>query len=222
MVLTVGFVLWAAGLTLSFTVLAIYFQRLLAHSLPPRDMIVSTFLPVGALSQCSFCILRLGALFSASLLSSPSPSPSSGDVRDGAEVVTAATAAIALWASRTVALFLLSGATFYLLTATAAVVLLFPRRFNIGFWGSTFPLGAYALAAMTIGDEWGVDTFRGLGAAVAVLTVGCWVACAIGTAWKGFWIGEMFYAPCLASWEPELPTALSVSEEGVGAGAGGR
>lgn len=42
------------------TVLVIYFHRLTVHKLPPREVIVSVFLPLGPLGQGGFGIMQLG------------------------------------------------------------------------------------------------------------------------------------------------------------------
>jgi tellurite resistance protein TehA-like permease len=43
------YVLWGMSVPLAMIVLAIYYQRLAVHKLPPREVIVSCFLPLGPL-----------------------------------------------------------------------------------------------------------------------------------------------------------------------------
>ncbi|KAK2764412.1 Plasma membrane sulfite pump involved in sulfite metabolism [Arachnomyces sp. PD_36] len=50
-VIIVSYVLWGIGVPLAMMVLVIYFQRLALHKLPPREVIVSMFLPMGPLGQ---------------------------------------------------------------------------------------------------------------------------------------------------------------------------
>lgn len=45
----VSYILWGMGTPLALTILVIYYQRLAVHKLPPREMIVSCFLPLGPL-----------------------------------------------------------------------------------------------------------------------------------------------------------------------------
>lgn len=52
--LLVSFVLWGMGTPLAIMVLVIYYQRLAVHKLPPREMIVSCFLPLGPLGFGGF------------------------------------------------------------------------------------------------------------------------------------------------------------------------
>ena len=56
----VSYVLWGAGVPLAMAILVIYFQRLTVHKLPPREVIVSVFLPLGPLGQGGFGIMQLG------------------------------------------------------------------------------------------------------------------------------------------------------------------
>lgn len=42
-----SYVLWGIGMPMAMMILAIYYHRLLVHKLPPREVIVSVFLPIG-------------------------------------------------------------------------------------------------------------------------------------------------------------------------------
>jgi C4-dicarboxylate transporter/malic acid transport protein. len=52
--LLVSFILWGMGTPLAIAVLVIYYQRLAVHKLPPRETIVSCFLPLGPLGFGGF------------------------------------------------------------------------------------------------------------------------------------------------------------------------
>lgn len=52
--LLASFVLWGMGTPLAIIILVIYYQRLAVHKLPPREMIVSCFLPLGPLGFGGF------------------------------------------------------------------------------------------------------------------------------------------------------------------------
>ena len=41
-------------------ILVMYFHRLIVHKLPPREVIVSVFLPLGPLGQGGFAIMQRG------------------------------------------------------------------------------------------------------------------------------------------------------------------
>jgi tellurite resistance protein TehA-like permease len=60
--MVVSYILWGTGLPLAMAVLVIYFQRLTLYHLPPREVIVSVFLPLGPLGQGAFAIMQLGAV----------------------------------------------------------------------------------------------------------------------------------------------------------------
>jgi hypothetical protein len=49
----------AVGLALSYHVLSLYYQRLICHNLPPREVIVSSFIPVGAIGMGGWALLNL-------------------------------------------------------------------------------------------------------------------------------------------------------------------
>lgn len=50
----VSYVLWGIGIPLAMMVMVIYFHRLTVYKLPPKEVIVSIFLPMGPLGQGSF------------------------------------------------------------------------------------------------------------------------------------------------------------------------
>jgi hypothetical protein len=52
--LLVSFMLWGMGTPLAMVILVIYYQRLAVHKLPPRETIVSCFLPLGPLGFGGF------------------------------------------------------------------------------------------------------------------------------------------------------------------------
>lgn len=52
--LIASFVLWGIGVPLALMVMVIYLMRLMLHKLPPKAVIVSTFLPLGPLGQGGF------------------------------------------------------------------------------------------------------------------------------------------------------------------------
>jgi tellurite resistance protein TehA-like permease len=58
--LITSYILWGTGVPLAMVVLVMYFHRLTVHRLPPREVIVSVFLPLGPLGQGGFGIMQLG------------------------------------------------------------------------------------------------------------------------------------------------------------------
>jgi hypothetical protein len=55
-----SYVLWAMATPMAFTVLVIYYQRLALYKMPPQEVIVGAFLPLGPLGFGGFTILNLG------------------------------------------------------------------------------------------------------------------------------------------------------------------
>jgi len=58
--LILSYILWGCGIPLAMFIMVIYLQRLTIVGLPPREVIVSAFLPLGPLGQGAFGIMQLG------------------------------------------------------------------------------------------------------------------------------------------------------------------
>lgn len=58
--LIASYALWGIGLPAALMTMAIYFQRLTIHKLPPLEVIVSVFLPVGPPAFGGFGVMQLG------------------------------------------------------------------------------------------------------------------------------------------------------------------
>lgn len=58
----VSYVLWGIGFPMAVVTLGVYFHRLTMHKLPPREVIITVFMPVGPLGQASFTIMNLGKM----------------------------------------------------------------------------------------------------------------------------------------------------------------
>jgi tellurite resistance protein TehA-like permease len=58
--LIASYALWGIGLPAALMIMVIYFQRLAIHKLPPREVTVSVFLPLGPLIFGSFGVTQLG------------------------------------------------------------------------------------------------------------------------------------------------------------------
>ena len=75
-----SYILWGTGVPLAMATLIIYFQRLTVHHLPPREVIVSVFLPVGPLGQGAFAIMHLGKVSMAIFPMTGALIPNAGDI----------------------------------------------------------------------------------------------------------------------------------------------
>lgn len=150
----ISYILWGTGVPLAMVVLVIYFQRLTVHKLPPREVIVSVFLPLAPLGQGGFAIMQLGKV---SMLVFPQTKTLPAVVAAGGRpgdilYVMGWIVALVMWGFAIVWLF------FALASISRSK---FP--FNMGWWGFTFPLGVFAASTTLIGKETGSRFFDVLG-----------------------------------------------------------
>lgn len=150
--LVISYVLWGIGQTLSACVLALYFHRLTVHSLPPREVIVSVFLPVGFLGQGGFGIQQLGKVAVQRLNESQMFGAAGVDATRGAEIlyVIGVFLALIMWG------FALVWVSFALISL--ATTQNFP--FNMGWWGFTFPLGVWGTCTGALATNVNSDFFK--------------------------------------------------------------
>lgn len=155
--LIVSYVLWGLGETFTCCILALYFHRLLVHHLPPRELIVSVFLPVGPLGQGGFAIQQLGAV-AADLGFLPFAVRSAATDGDVVGFITGGQVlqiigiflALIMWGA---------GLGWLVLAATSiATTQSFP--FNMGWWGFTFPLGVFATCTSMLAQQLDSVVFR--------------------------------------------------------------
>lgn len=144
----ISYILWGCGVPLAMIVLAMYFQRLTIHNLPPREVIVSVFLPLGPLGQGGFAIMQLGKEALKIFPRTLTISETAGSVF----YIMGFAVALVLWGFGLIWLF------FAIASITRSR---FP--FNMGWWGFTFPLGVYTVATTTISKELPSLFFKVLG-----------------------------------------------------------
>lgn len=149
-----SYILWGTGVPLAMAVLVIYFQRLTIHKLPPREVIVSVFLPLGPLGQGGFAVMQLGKVSMRIFpLTNTLPAVIAAGGRPGDILyVMGWVVALVMWGFAIVWLF------FALASISRSK---FP--FNMGWWGFTFPLGVLTVSTTTIGKETGSRFFDVLG-----------------------------------------------------------
>lgn len=188
--LITSYVMWGMATPLALTILVIYYQRLALHKLPPREVVVSSFLPIGPLGMGGFAIMYMGKvareLFPRVHLFH--------DLAVAGDVVYVGGFFIAL--------IMWGFGLCWLVFALATIYSARPFPFNMGWWGFTFPLGVYAISTMTFGVEMPSELFKVLGTIMSVAVVVLWCVVAAGTA-KGAWSGRLFYAPCLKNLDKE-------------------
>ncbi|KAF2761031.1 hypothetical protein EJ05DRAFT_461677 [Pseudovirgaria hyperparasitica] len=184
-----SYVMWGCGVSLAMIVLVVYFTRLTLHDLPPREVIVSVFLPLGPFGQGAFGIMQLGKV--------------SMDLFPKTNSIPAAPFAgqILYTVGIMIALLMWGAGLAWLFFAVASISRSkFP--FNIGWWGFTFPLGVYTVATTTLAQELPSLFFKVLGTIFSLTVVVLWIIVASRTIERS-WSGEIFKAPCIKTWEEE-------------------
>ncbi|KAB8349551.1 hypothetical protein FH972_023575 [Carpinus fangiana] len=187
-----SYVLWGMAMPLAMTVLVIYFHRLAVHKLPPRELIVSCFLPLGPLGFGGYTIMYLG-MVARKVLPQTGTLPPNSELAGEVLYVLGFIVALVLWGF----------GLMWLAIAVAAIYRSRPFPFNMGWWGFTFPLGVYSASTIQIGLEMPSLFFKVLGTIFSVCVVLLWVVVALGTV-RGAKSGELFNAPCLANLPVEL------------------
>jgi tellurite resistance protein TehA-like permease len=136
-----SYILWGIGVPTAMVVLVIYFQRLTMVSLPPIEVAVSVFLPLGPLGQGGYGIMNLGRL---ALTVFPETHTLSEHMINAGEIlyVVGWSTATIMWGFALVWLFF-------------AVMSITRKRFpfNMGWWGFTFPLGVFTSSTLQMGRE---------------------------------------------------------------------
>lgn len=178
------YIMWGMSTPLAMTVLVMYYTRLALHKLPPREIVVSSFLPLGPLGMGGYAITYLGSVSRRVFPQTEffSDMPVAGDIF----FINGVFLALIMWAF---------GLT-WLCFALASIYKSRPFPFNMGWWGFTFPLGVMALSTMEFGRIFPSLFFKVLGTIFAVAVILLWCVVAAGTA-RGAWSGRLFNAPCL-------------------------
>ena len=149
--LIVSYILWGTGVPLAMVVLVIYFQRLTIHKLPPREVIVSVFLPLGPLGQGGFGIMQLGKV---AMDIFPKTGTLQSTTTNSGEIlyIVGWMAATIMWGF---------GLVWFFFAAASITRSKFP--FNMGWWGFTFPLGVFTTSTTMMGKELPSTFFKVLG-----------------------------------------------------------
>ncbi|KAK4555498.1 Plasma membrane sulfite pump involved in sulfite metabolism [Recurvomyces mirabilis] len=195
-----SYIMWGMATPMAISVLVIYYQRLALHKMPPREIIVSAFLPLGPLGFGGYTILYLGKQAADIFPRTGSVDPMAGS--------------IAYVLGFFIALIMWGWGLLWFALALAAIYKSRPFPFNMGWWGFTFPLGVYSVSTIQIGIALPSRFFRILGTIFGTAVVALWCIIAVGTA-RGAWKGNLFHAPCLANLkrQEEVTERASSNEE---------
>ncbi|KAE8165649.1 voltage-dependent anion channel [Aspergillus tamarii] len=181
--IVVSYVLWGVGVPLALMIIVIFLMRLLLHKLPPKEILVSMFLPLGPLGQGSYGIQKLGQV--------------SQNIFPKADVLRPGTGEVFEMLGFFIGLLLWAFGLLWLFFAVASIFRTRKFPFNLGWWAFTFPLGVYATSTCQLGREMPSRFFRVLGTIFSVCVVLLWMVVTCLTA-KGVYNKSLFKAPCLA------------------------
>ncbi|KAK4045948.1 Plasma membrane sulfite pump involved in sulfite metabolism [Microbotryomycetes sp. JL201] len=203
--IAISYMMLGIGLAPAFLLMALYFQRLAFHKLPPTPVIFSTFLPVGPCGQSAYAFLQLSRM----LVNITERDPGLGQTLFSSTDVR--TLVLGVYAcSMVVALFMLGLGVFWMTLAIASVVKTYAKTswipFNLGFWALTFPIGTMASAAIMLARELDSHAFRGLAMFLSMWVVVAWLLVAPATLYTA-WTGAAFAAPELAPPPAPAPVA---------------
>lgn len=193
----ISYILWGTGFPLAMVVLVMYFHRLTIHHLPPREVIVSVFLPLGPIGQGSFALIQLGKVARKTF-----PMTKSFEDDTGRFFYNLGNyAALIIWGYGLIWLF------FALASISSNK---FP--FNMGWWGFTFPLGVYTVATTTLAKDLPSLFFKVLGTIFSVMVVILWLVVSIKT-FQRIVTGKMFFAPCVQGYEEEMAKGKAAEDK---------
>ncbi|SGY20738.1 BQ5605_C016g08135 [Microbotryum silenes-dioicae] len=166
----ISYIMTGIGTLLAMGLLVLYLQRLVLHRLPPREVIISTFLPLGPCGQAGFALIELGrdAIDMLPRIASMYPD------REGLQQLALLGAPL-LGVGLLTALVLWGLGVWWAFNAFTSVGTdLFKRRiaFNMGFWGLTFPLGSMTLATFSLARLFDSNFFSVL-SAIMTFAVTC-------------------------------------------------
>ncbi|KAF2671030.1 C4-dicarboxylate transporter/malic acid transport protein [Microthyrium microscopicum] len=183
------YILWGLSIPFAFMIFVIYYHRLALHKLPPREVIVSAFLPLGPCGYSANILMMLGQVCRVTLPKTQTLNNSlAGEVAHAGGFF--------------VGLIIWSFGLLWFFFALAAIYRSRPIPFNMGWWGFTFPLGVYANCTLQIGQQLPSRFFRVLGTIFAIAVFLLWIVVAAGTV-KGALSKKLFFAPCLANLKKE-------------------
>lgn len=176
-----SYILWGCGVPVAMMMLVIYFQRLIIYGMPPKEALMSDFIPLGPLGQGSAAILQLGQdamkLFGRNDFIPMAPM--AGQFFYVAGILMS----LVMWGFGLVWLFY-------------AVASMSHNKipFNLGWWAIIFSLGVYTVATTTLAKEMPSLFFKVLGTIISVIVVLLWIMVSVGTI-RATVSGQLFKAP---------------------------
>ncbi|GAA5961255.1 hypothetical protein JCM3765_002886 [Sporobolomyces pararoseus] len=205
-ILITSYIILGVALCTACAIMVLYINRLLLHKLPPKEVIVSALLPVGAVGQGGYALLEAGKVASQLFPQIASHRPelaSLGMPLYGVGLV----GGLFLWGLGLWFLFLAFVSIAVQFTAAKRENSSLPL-FNMGCWTFTFPIGSLCLLTFGLADTLNSMFFKVVSTVLTAAVFVLWVLVFVPTA-IGFFQGTLFQAPCLASLPKEYVEKVS-------------
>ena len=163
LLLAVGYASWGMGLLLFVLVASLVYDRLVFHPLPAAPLAPSLWIGLGPVGVGGLALLRLAQ----------AGTPVWGDAAHAVQAASMV-GATALW-----------GFGIWWLAAAAVLLGSYLRHgrlpYGLGWWGFTFPLGAFTAVTIALARGWHAGALEALGAVLFVGLVAFWAVVAVGT-----------------------------------------
>jgi len=193
LLMALSYAYFGIGFFLFILVISMVHDRLVLHPLPHASLAPSLWIflgPIGAGSLALLAMAKAGA-------------PLFGPAAPAVNVLTLLVAS-ALW-----------GFGLWALTAAALMLVRYlregPLPYGLGWWGFTFPIGAYTVATLSIARAWQSGWLEGFAVVLFVALAAFWAVVAARTLWAVF-TGEVWrreeHAPGRAPGQTAPATAI--------------
>lgn len=173
--ITICYIVLGSGLGVIMLVYALYYARLLFYKIPPSELIMSVFIPLGPCGQGSYCILKLADSMN-NIVSETGRGFISNSMltADDSRIMALALQSVSI----PLALLLWGFGLFWAVFAVIVVIDLWvvsELKFNISWWGFSFAMGVFTLGTIEFGKQLGSDGFKILGTVLTVMEVILWL-----------------------------------------------
>lgn len=156
LLLFVGYAFLGMGFLLFLLTLGLLHDRLVEHPLPPAPLAPSLWIALGPVGVSALAPLALARAGQAVL------GPEAGTVLSLSLVVASCVWGFGLW-------WLALAASLLVRYLRAGAI-----PFHVGWWGFVFPLGAYAVATLTLARAWDLPPVEGLGVVLVLALAAAW------------------------------------------------
>lgn len=192
LIMALAYAYFGIGFFLFILVISMVHDRLVLHPLPHASLAPSLWIFLGPIGAGSLALLTL-AKAGAHLFGPAAPAVN----------VFTLLAASALW-----------GFGLWALTAAALMLVRYlregPLPYGLGWWGFTFPIGAYTVATLSIARAWQSGWLEGFAVVLFVALAAFWAIVTARTLWAVF-TGEVWQRE---EHEPGLTAAVPAAVSG--------